>query len=89
VLTVQGISLGTWASLTAECDMSADVIGDQAQLQFGHRSGSLCLVTDEPGLAKLLRLATDVLTQWQAADNGKRAAFSVPDEQAAAGGPLS
>lgn len=83
MLTMHGISLDTWASLTAECDMSADVVGDQAQLQFGHQSGSLCLVINETGLAKLIRLATVVLTQWQATDSGNRVAFSVPDERAA------
>jgi len=80
MFTTQGISLDTWAGLTAECVMSAEVVGDQAQLQFGHGSGSLSLVTDEPGLAKLLRLVTDVWTQWQAAANGDRTAFTVPDE---------
>jgi len=80
MFTTQGISLDTWAGLTAECTMSAEVVGDQAQLQFGHGSGSLSLVTNEPGLAKLLRLVTDVWTRWQAAANGDRIAFAVPDE---------
>src|SRR6266567_5869685 len=84
VQTVQGISLDTWASLTAECDMSADVVGGQAQLQLGHQSGSLCLVTNEAGLAKLVRLASTVLTQWHVAENQGGAAFSVPDERTAA-----
>jgi len=83
VHTVQGISLDTWASLTAECAMSAELVGGQAQIQLGHASGSLCLVTNEAGLAKLLRLADSVLTQWRASDDPKGAAFSTPDEQTA------
>lgn len=80
MFTTQGISLDVWAGLTAECAMSAEVVGNQAQLQVGHQSGSLSLVIDEPGLAKLLRLVTDVWTQWQAAANDVRTSFSVPDE---------
>ena len=59
--TLFGIALDAWVTIDRECDMTFEVIGGQAQLTLGHRAGSLQLVMDEAGLAKLVDVAQQTL----------------------------
>jgi hypothetical protein len=64
--TLFGIALDTWATIDRECDMRSEVVAGQAQLTLGHRTGSLQLVLDEPGLTKLVDVARQTLGEMRA-----------------------
>lgn len=64
--TLFGIALDTWATIDRECDMATEVVAGQAQLTMGHRTGSLQLVLDEPGLTKLVEIASRALGDLRA-----------------------
>lgn len=68
----QGIAVDTWVMASRDCDMSCEIVGDQAQFTFGHASGSLNLVLDQAGLAKLADIVAASRTQWQATPTGER-----------------
>ena len=59
--TLFGIALDAWVTIDRECDMTFEVVAGQAQLTLGHRTGSLQLVMDEAGLAKLIDVAQETL----------------------------
>jgi hypothetical protein len=77
VFLSRGIALDTWVTASRECDISCEVIGDQAQLTLGHNTGSLNLVLDNGGLAGLIEIAVDAWTRWQAVPEGELASFTV------------
>jgi len=77
VFLSRGIALDTWVMASRECDISCEVIGNQAQLTLGHDTGSLNLVLDDGGLAGLVEIAVDAWTRWQAVPEGELANFKV------------
>jgi hypothetical protein len=77
VFTNQGIAVDSWVSVDGQCWLSCDVIGDQAQFDFGHSTGSLHLNVSEAALARLVQVATEALTRFQAIPDGEEVCFSV------------
>lgn len=77
----RGIALDTWVMASRECDISCEVIGNQAQLTLGHNTGSLNLVLDDGGLASLIEVAVDAWTRWQAVPAGELANFTVTNAE--------
>ncbi len=63
--TFLGIAVDAWANIDGECDMAYEVSRAEAQLELGHRTGSLHLVLTEAGLAKLVETATTVLREMR------------------------
>lgn len=51
--TFLGIAMETWVTIDSDCHMAREVSRTEAQIELGHRTGSLHLVATEDGLAKL------------------------------------
>ena len=77
--TFLGIAVDAWANVDGDCDMSYEVSRSEAQLELGHRTGSLHLVLTEAGLAKLVDTATQVLQQMRQLKPGVSAAYREPE----------
>jgi hypothetical protein len=77
VFLSRGIALDTWVVASRDCEISCEVVGDQAQFVLGHAAGSLNLVLDQGGLANLVEIAVKTWTQWQTVPEGKMASFTV------------
>jgi hypothetical protein len=65
-----GIAVDAWANVDGDCDMTYEVSPVEAQIELGHRTGSLHLVMTPRGLAKLLEVGQQVLTEMRAAAAG-------------------
>ncbi|HEY3608243.1 MAG TPA: hypothetical protein VGL06_12125 [Pseudonocardiaceae bacterium] len=59
--TLMGIALDVWVNIDGDCPMETEVTRCEAQLELGHSTGSLHLVLDEDGLARLVAAATAAL----------------------------
>jgi hypothetical protein len=55
----QGIAVSASVLMDGDCALSCDVIGDQAQFEFGTGTGSLSLIASEDGLERLAKVASD------------------------------
>ena len=64
--TLFGIGLDVWVNIDRDCDMSHEVVGDQAQFTLGHRNGTLQLILDEAGLTQLVDEARKTLGEMRA-----------------------
>lgn len=49
VFTSQGIATDSWVLISGDCELSCEVVGDQAQFEFGHGTSSLHLNASEGG----------------------------------------
>jgi hypothetical protein len=56
-----GIALDLWVNIDGDCPIESEVARNEAQLELGHSTGSLHLVLDEDGLARLVEIATAAL----------------------------
>lgn len=65
--TFLGIAVDAWANVDGGCDMTYEVSPIEAQIELGHRTGSLHLVMTEDGLAKLITVAETALREMRAA----------------------
>ena len=63
--TSQGIALDAWVDVDGDCPIHGEVVGQQAQIELGHSTGSLHLVLTEQGLANLARVLTVTLTNMR------------------------
>lgn len=61
-----GIALDTWVTIDRDCDMTHEVVAEQAQITLGHPTGTLQLILDESGLSKLLEIAHQTLGELRA-----------------------
>jgi hypothetical protein len=66
--TFLGIAVDAWANVDGECDMAYEVSRAEAQIELGHRTGSLHLVLTEAGLVKLVDTANRVLHEMRGLD---------------------
>lgn len=64
--TFLGIGMETWVNIDRDCDMNSEVSRTEAQIELGHRTGSLHLVVCEEGLATLAEFLDGVLTELRA-----------------------
>jgi hypothetical protein len=74
------IITNTWVAVEVDdtCSLSCEVVGDQAQFQFGHGGdGSLSLVINEGSLERLARLANEAVERWGAIPEGHEVSFTV------------
>jgi hypothetical protein len=74
------IITNTWVAVEVDdtCSLSCEVVGDQAQFQFGQgRDGSLNLVINESSLERLARLVNDALERWGEIPEGHEVSFTV------------
>jgi hypothetical protein len=71
------ISVNSWVTIGGDCPVVCDMVGDQAQFEFGTMTGSLNLVTDESGLVLLHRIADEALTRLRAIPEGEEVSFTV------------
>lgn len=62
-----GIALDTWVTIDRDCDMTHEVVAEQAQITLGHPTGTLQLILDERGLTKLLEVANKTLGELRTA----------------------
>jgi hypothetical protein len=60
-----------------ECDVSCEVIDDQAQFVLGDGDTSLHLVLDRRALARLAEVVVRTQKQWQDVPSGEFADFTV------------
>jgi hypothetical protein len=58
--TFLGIAMETWVNIDADCHMAREVSHTEAQIELGHRTGSLHLVVTEEGLARLAQFIDQV-----------------------------
>lgn len=77
VFTSQGIATDSWVLINGDCVLSCEVIGDQAQFEFGHGTSALHLNTSEEGLVKLVQVATEALHRLLAIPEGEEVCFSL------------
>ena len=61
-----GIAVDVWVKIEEHCSITCDVMDDEAQFSFGHRSGSLELITSEKMLETLVSVASDALHRMRA-----------------------
>jgi hypothetical protein len=57
-----GIGLGLWANVDGDCPIECEAVASEAQVELGHRTGSLHLVMTESGLRRLVAVG-DALDQ--------------------------
>ena len=77
MFTSQGIATDSWVLINGDCALSCEVIGDQAQFEFGHGTSSLHLNASEEGLVKLVQVATEALNRLLAIPEGEEVCFSL------------
>jgi hypothetical protein len=77
MFTSQGIGVDAWVTLDGTCSFSCDVVGEQAQFEFGSSAGSLNLLASECALEQLARVATEALQRLRAIPEGQEVCFSV------------
>jgi hypothetical protein len=82
----QPIILDSWVRVEGDCPLSCEVIGNDANFEFGTKASALHLTASEPALIKLVAVATEALTRLQAIPNGAIVEFVVhaPDSVEAA-----
>lgn len=73
----RGIDMETWVTASRECDVSCEVINDQAQFKLGDTDATLYLVMDTKVLARLVEVAARTQKQWQEVPSGQLANFTV------------
>ena len=74
------IITNTWVAVEVDdtCALSCEVVGDQAQFQFGNSGdGSLSLAINESSLERLARLVNDALARWAEIPEGHQVSFTV------------
>jgi hypothetical protein len=77
MFTNLGIAVDAWVKIDGDCALTCDVADGETQLMFGHRSGSLTLLTNENALGRLVRVAGEALRRLQAMPVGAEACFTV------------
>lgn len=82
MFTNQGIALDTYVQIDGSCTLSCEVIGDEAQFEFGHRTGALSLITNEDSLTKLANVATEALHRLRATQEDEEVSFTVVADNA-------
>jgi hypothetical protein len=73
----RGIGLDTWVTIDETCGLHCEVIGDQAQFEFGHLGQMHHLIANEAALALLAQVASQALARWQSAAENDRVSFTV------------
>lgn len=68
VITYRGISVGTWVSLDSDCEIKPEVFGEQLQIEFGPRTGSLGLTITEEMVDKLALVLADAKARFRELD---------------------
>lgn len=68
MFTHQGISVGSWVSLDSSCEIKPEVFGEQLQIEFGPRTGSLGLVMTEDMVDKLAVVFADAQARFRELD---------------------
>lgn len=63
--TFLGIAMETWVNIDGDCHMAREVSRTEAQIELGHRTGSLHLVITEDGLAKLAAFIDQVMQEME------------------------
>jgi hypothetical protein len=71
--TFQGIAMDTWVDIDGSCPIDVEVVGQQAQFQLGHATGSLHLVLNEKGLGKLTDALAAALAKLRNVDQPSEA----------------
>jgi hypothetical protein len=66
MFTHQGIAVDSWARVEDGCRLRCEVVGDEAQFEFGERVASLSLIFSERGLEKMIGAATQALDTLRA-----------------------
>jgi hypothetical protein len=56
--TNRGIAVDAWVAIDGDCDLVWSVVGDQAEFEFGHRTGSIGVVATKDALTKLVAGST-------------------------------
>ncbi|HEU0087327.1 MAG TPA: hypothetical protein VFQ77_06730 [Pseudonocardiaceae bacterium] len=68
MFTNQGISVSSWVNLDSSWEIRPEVYGDQLQIEFGPRSGSLGLVITEDMVDKLAVVFADAKARFHELD---------------------
>lgn len=68
MFTHQGISVGAWVSLDSSCEIKPDVYGEQLQIEFGSRTGSLGMVMTEEMVDRLAVVFADAQARFRELD---------------------
>lgn len=67
MFTVSGICVDSWVRVEGPCDITCDVVGDEAQFRFGgERSTGLQMIVTEEVLENLVQKSADALHRIRA-----------------------
>ena len=61
--TFQGIALDIWVNIDNDCSIKYEAVKSEAQIELGHQTGSLQLIVDEQGLARLVEVLGQALRE--------------------------
>jgi hypothetical protein len=75
--THDAIVLDSWVRVEGDCPLRCEVIGNDANFEFGTKISALHLTASEPALIKLVAVATEALNRLQAIPNGQEVEFVV------------
>lgn len=78
MFTHQGIAVDSWARVEDGCRVRCEVVGDEAQFEFGERIASLSVVFSERGLEKMIAAGTRALDTLREGDSSPGTANSSP-----------
>lgn len=75
MFAVSGICVDSWVKVEGRCNITCDVVGDEAQFRFGGaRSSGLCMIVTENGLEKLVNAGVEALRIMRAELDGHESA---------------
>jgi len=66
MFTNGGVAVDAWVKIEGHCSLTCEVVADEAQFSFGHRTGSLELIASEAALETLVSVASDALHRMRA-----------------------
>ncbi|MGQ0839144.1 hypothetical protein [Actinokineospora sp.] len=64
MFTHRGIGIDSFAKIESDCPMTCEVVGNEAQFEFGHATHCLNLVITEQALHHLAAVVADALAKF-------------------------
>lgn len=68
MFTHQGISVSAWVNLDPSCSIKPDVYGEELQIEFGSRTGSLGMVITEDMVDRLAVVFAEAKARFRELD---------------------
>lgn len=68
MIVQQGISVDAWVNLDSSCEINLEVFGEQLQIEFGSRAGSLGMVITEDMVDRLAVVFAEAKARFRELD---------------------